>query len=548
MSFTVRFLNYAGDDLLGTATVEWGEDATPLAPTPEIIAGKKFTGWNVPITHVVEDMTVRPTYVDVHTVTFYNYKGDGTLSVQEVEDGQDAKAPKEEKIAGKTFTGWDTDFTNVHSDLSVHPLYTDIYLTVRFLNKDGTDVWSTQSIRYGDNAIPPSPLKYTGFIFIGWNTAFTHITEDKTIRPVYREIPPHPTLNFYEENEDGSSGSLKKSYSMVNGCSIVQKLSGECTISVKLLTRQTEGMVTIFDRLEVEGLVFYITEMKKTISSGMCYTELNGEHISYILNDDVYKVTAYEKTGTAKDILQELLSGTPFNVGDVDVTKEVTLRVNKEATRRACIMQLIALLDAEIEYYGYTIGIKAHTGSTTPVDVMKTSLVQDISYTYNVSEDTTNYSLSLYQKGALELGDELILRFDPLGIDSESRIVGMDWNPFNYKDVSITVGQYIPTLNNSLYELINEVSDIRESTAKYTVEFGEMIGNGSFYFTRAYSDRPYFQVSVNDDSTPVVTLTRKSGSAFAAYVGATLTGVNADTVTLLVFYCTVPEVSEEEEE
>ena len=73
MSFTVRFLNYAGDDLLGTATVEWGEDATPLAPTPEIIVGKKFTGWNVPITHVVEDMTVRPTYVDVHTVTFYNY-------------------------------------------------------------------------------------------------------------------------------------------------------------------------------------------------------------------------------------------------------------------------------------------------------------------------------------------------------------------------------------------------------------------------------------------------------------------------------------------
>ena len=214
MSFTVRFLNYAGDDLLGTATVEWGEDATPLAPTPEIIVGKKFTGWNVPITHVVEDMTVRPIYVDVHTVTFYNYKGDGTLSVQEVEDGQDAKAPKEEKIAGKTFTGWDTDFTNVHSDLSVHPLYTDIYLTVRFLNKDGTDVWSTQSIRYGDNAIPPSPLKYTGFIFIGWNTAFTHITEDKTIRPVYREIPPHPTLNFYEKNEDGSSGSLKKSYSI----------------------------------------------------------------------------------------------------------------------------------------------------------------------------------------------------------------------------------------------------------------------------------------------------------------------------------------------
>lgn len=547
MSYTVRFLNYAGDDLLGTATVEYGEDATPKAPTPEVIAGKKFNGWNVPITCVVEDMTVRPTYVDIHTVTFYNYAGDGTLSVQEVVDGESAVAPTPETITGKTFNGWDTDFSKVTSDLSIHPLYSDQIFTVRFLNKDATDVWSSQQVIYGGNAVPPTPLKYEGFIYIGWNSSFTRITEDKTIRPMYREIPEHPTLNFYAKNDDGSSGVLKKSYSMVNECSIVQKLSGECTISVKLLTRQTEGIVSIHDRLEVDGLVFYITELKKNISSGMCYTEMNGEHISYILNDDTYKVTAYEKQGTPKEILQELLSGTPFNVGEVDSTKEITLRVNKEATRRACVMQLVALVNGEIEYYGYTIGIRAHTGSKTVVDVMKTSLVQDLSYTYNVSEDTTNYSLSLYQKGKLELGDEIRIKFAQLGIDTESRIVGMDWNPFNYKDASITVGQYIPTLNDSLYDLINEVSDIRESTAKYTVEFGEMIGNGTFYFTRAYSDRPYFHIHTSDGASPTVTLNRKSGSAFGAYVGATLTGANSKTVTLLVFYCTVPDDTEDEE-
>lgn len=547
MSYTVRFLNYAGDDLLGTATVEYGEDATPKAPTPEVIAGKKFNGWNVPITCVVEDMTVRPTYVDVHTVTFYNYAGDGTLSVQEVVDGESAVAPTPETITGKTFNGWDTDFSKVTSDLSIHPLYSDQIFTVRFLNKDATDVWSSQQVIYGGNAVPPTPLKYEGFIYIGWNSSFTRITEDKTIRPMYREIPAHPTLNFYTKNDNGSSGVLKKSYSMVNECSIVQKLSGECTISAKLLTRQTEGIVSIHDRLEVDGLAFYITELKKNISSGMCYTEMNGEHISYILNDDTYKVTAYEKQGTPKEILQELLSGTPFNVGEVDSTKEVTLRVNKEATRRACVMQLVALVNGEIEYYGYTIGIRAHTGSKTVVDVMKTSLVQDLSYSYNVSEDTTNYSLSLYQKGKLELGDEIRIKFAQLGIDTESRIVGMDWNPFNYKDVSITVGQYIPTLNDSLYDLINEVSDIRESTAKYTVEFGEMIGNGTFYFTRAYSDRPYFHIHTSDGASPTVTLNRKSGSAFGAYVGATLTGANSKTVTLLVFYCTVPDETEDEE-
>lgn len=67
------------------------------------------------------------------------------------------------------------------------------------------------------------------------------------------------------------------------------------------------------------------------------------------------------------------------------------------------------------------------------------------------------HTLSLYQKGKLALGDEIKIHFKPLSIDSQSRVVGMDWNPFNYKEVSITVGQYLPTINDSLYEIAGEV-------------------------------------------------------------------------------------------
>lgn len=485
--YTVRFLNYGATDLLGTADVEAGGDATSLAPTPEVIEGLKFAGWNVPITNVTEDMTVRPTY-ESNVTTMY---------------------------------------------------------TVRFLNRDGTDVWSTQQVEEGADADPPVPEVLSGYIFIGWSTSFSDVHADTTVYPRYREVPPHPTLKFYKKNADETSGSLIKSYSGVNACTIVRKLDGECTLGFKIITRQIDGYVSMKDRVEVDGLVFYLSEIKKNISSGICYTEMNAEHISYILNNDDYKVTAFDMTGTPRTILKALFAGTPFTVGTVDFTESVTLRVNKEATRRACVMQLIALLGGEIEYNGYTIGIRSHIGSISRIDVMKKASVQDISYTYNVSEDTTNYSLSLYQKGSLDLGDELKLKFTPLGINEDSRIVGMDWNPFNYKEVNITVGAYIPTLNDTLYELVNEVSDIRETTAKYTVEFGEMIGNGTFYFTRAYSDRPYFQVTTNDGSTPTVKLNKKSGSAFAAYVGATLSGVNSSTSTLLVFYCTVPNTEDD---
>ena len=69
--------------------------------------------------------------------------------------------------------------------------------------------------------------------------------------------------------------------------------------------------------------------------------------------------------------------------------KKVTLLINREVTRRACVMQLIAMVGGEIEYDGYSIGIRKHIGSETAIDIMKSSLVQDISYSHNVSENTT---------------------------------------------------------------------------------------------------------------------------------------------------------------
>ena len=265
-----------------------------------------------------------------------------------------------------------------------------------------------------------------------------------------------------------------------------------------------------------------------------------GEHVSYILNDAAYLVSAYDSRATVTAQLQTLLSGTPFTVGTIDFENTVSVRVNREATRRSVIMQLISLVGGEIEYYGYTIGIRSHLGKETPTDIMSTSSVEDISYAHNASEDNTNYSLSLYRKGDLELGDELRLDFAPLHIHTDSRIVGMDWNPCNYREVAITVGNYIPTLNDSLYDLISTIEDITQRTAKYTIEFGEIIGNGTFYFTRSYQDRPYWQVQCNDHSNPVITLLRKDGSEFNPYIGATLSGVSSETTTLVVFYLTIP--------
>ena len=538
--YVVRFLNEHGTSEWGRAYVEYGGDATDQAPTPKVREGKVFTGWNHDITYITKDKTVWATYADAVTVTFRNYADTGNLSVQTIAKGTDAVPPTPELVTDMQFTGWDQSYTNVQENLTLHPLYKTSLFTVRFLNYAGDDLLSVQHVHLGENAIAPKPEKITENIFIGWNTSFTNVQEDITVRPVYREIPPHPVLRFYSVKADDSSVSFLKAYHAVNACTVTEKLSGECTIDFTLLTRQLEGIVTIGNRLEVEGLVFTITEIRKRISGGICYTQMAGEHVSYILNDEKYKVVSYDDSGTVLSHLQTLLSGTPFTVGIVDFSDEVTLKVNNETTRRSVIMQLIAMVGGEIEYDGYTIGIRKHVGKTTKTDIMATANVEDISYTHNAAEDNTNYSLSLYQKGSLELGDELLLKFAPLHINTESRIVGMEWNPFNYKEVSIAVGQYIPTLNDSLYELISTVEDITQRTARYTIEFGEIIGNGVFYFTRSYKDTPYWHTQTSDGSTPVIELIRKDEYEFNPFVGARLSGVESNTITLVVFYLTVP--------
>ena len=542
--YTVRFLNYAGDDLLGVVFCEEGEDITDRAPEPEVFEDKVFVSWNVDITNIQEDMTVRPIYnFKMYTVIFFLADRRTPLSTQSIPYGKDAEAPEPEKLEDRDFVSWDKEYTNVKRDLNIYPIYKTKTFAVRFYDKDGGYI-ATAITEYGKTAIAPAPRFYSRYIFLSWDKDYSNIRSNLDVYSIYRDVPINPLLSFYKKNEDETSGELIKSYRGVNACSIVQKLDGECTIEFKLTTKQTEDVISVSDRLEVEGLVFYVTQLKKTIMGGVCYSQFIGEHISYLLNNDAYKVSAFDQAGTPTEILTTLLQGTPFSVGTVDFTEKVTLRANKEATRRACLMQLVALVGGEIEYYGYTIGIRKHVGSETPNDIMKSNLVQDISYSYNVSDNTTSYSLSLYQKSGLALGDELKLFFEPLGIDSFSRIVGWEWNPFNYKEVQITVGQYLPTINDSLFSVIDEVQDITETTAKYTVEFGELIGNGSFYFTRAYRDRPYFMIQTDDETSPIIELTRREGSAFGEYIGAKLSGVSSTTVSVVAFYCTIPDEDE----
>ena len=65
------------------------------------------------------------------------------------------------------------------------------------------------------------------------------------------------------------------------------------------------------------------------------------------------------------------------------------------------------------------------------------------------------------------------------------------------------------------------------------VEFGEVTGNGNILFNVAYTEKPLYQLLVDDGSTVLVTFQMQGN----AYIGAALSGAGTTTKTLAIFYC-----------
>ena len=214
--FTVNFIDWDGT-LLKSEEVEKGKSATaPAAPARE---GYTFKGWDKDFSNVQSDLTVtalyeqnvvEPTYF---TVTFQDW--DGTvLKTEQVEQGRSATAPADPTREGYTFKGWDKDFSNVQSDLTVTAQYTRdiVYFTVSFYDWDGTEL-HVEQVEQGKDAVGPAvnPTR-EGYTFVGWSKPITNIQSNLIVIAQYKENAVYFTVNFIDWD-----GTLLKSEEVEKG-------------------------------------------------------------------------------------------------------------------------------------------------------------------------------------------------------------------------------------------------------------------------------------------------------------------------------------------
>lgn len=105
---------------------------------------------------------------NTNTVTFYSESGEVIKTVLVI-TGEDAIAPVPPTKAGYNFIGWDTDFTNVHTNLSVTAIYAIFKYIVTFESNGGSQVEPIY-VEYRARVYEPlSPTK-EGYDFEGWYT------------------------------------------------------------------------------------------------------------------------------------------------------------------------------------------------------------------------------------------------------------------------------------------------------------------------------------------------------------------------------------------
>ena len=249
------------------------------------------------------------------------------------------------------------------------------------------------------------------------------------------------SLNIY------SGSVLQCSFPRVLSASLCDKLSGERTLEFSVLASRSQPL-SVGMTAELDGQYYNIVRISKQITGGFPVTTAQCEHISYILNDAAYNLVTFVFEGTPTAGLTELLSGTPFSVGTVEATERVEAAFTDQSplSRRNALMRFIDACGCEVEYDGYVIHLRKHRGSTVRKPLMDGENVTNLSVTIDGRENTAAYEISLFKMADLQAGDEVNITYTPMGIQADTRIVSIQYNPFYRYTVRVEAGDYVPNL------------------------------------------------------------------------------------------------------
>ena len=255
-----------------------------------------------------------------------------------------------------------------------------------------------------------------------------------------------------------SAGTLQCSFPRVLSASLCDKLSGERTLSFSVLASRSQSL-SVGMTAKLDGQFYTVVRVAKKITGGFPVTMAQCEHITYLLNEEQYNLVTFVFEGTPADGMTQLLSGTPFSVGVIEATGRVECAFTDQSplSRRSALMRFIDACGCEVEYDGYKINLRRHRGSTVRKSLMDGENVTDLAVTIDSRENTQSYEISLFKMADLQAGDEVNITYTPMGVNVDTRIISIEYDPFYRYTVRVEVGDYVPNLLASTATQIDRV-------------------------------------------------------------------------------------------
>jgi hypothetical protein len=128
-------------------------------------------------------------------------------------------------------------------------------------------------------------------------------------------------------------------------------------------------------------------------------------------------------------------------------------------SRRAILVQFTEYLGGELLFCGFTVSILTQRGSSTAKNLTSgrniTIISKDVDKTQRdeLGNPITAYECDLVEPIPLSLGDVVTLDYETLSIDISLRIVSITTNPYNSAEVSFSVSNTVPTIEDETYEI-----------------------------------------------------------------------------------------------
>ncbi|MCC5910367.1 MAG: InlB B-repeat-containing protein, partial [Clostridiaceae bacterium] len=293
------------------------------------------------------DVTVNPLPIPTYTVTFKDYDA-SILKTETVNHGEEATSPSNPTREGYTFTGWNKSFNNITSNLEVIAQYDIRQYTVIFKDHDNS-VLKTEVVDHGEASTAPNNPTRSVYTFTGWDIDFTNVTSDVTITAVYTRnrrsnsssdvnSDSRSDSNIQPVAEETGTSIIVNGQEEIAGTEVLSEINGEKRVAFKIdsnvlnqridqILKENESTDTAGENLLEIPITFKDVHEIQSILTGDIVEKMEQNDFSIsIITEDVNYIIPAKEIGIHQ--IASNLNVKPESLKDIEVNVEIR-KLNK---------------------------------------------------------------------------------------------------------------------------------------------------------------------------------------------------------------------------